>query len=164
MSLKLTAPQPLTGEHLLRDFCCGEPVLDEWLQRRAMNNQFSGASRTFVVVDAANHVHGYYALAAGAVAHPLATSTVRRNMPDPVPVLVLGRLAVDQKAQGMSLGSALLKDAVNRAVTVSQNTGVRALLVHALHEQARAFYEHYGFQPSPQHPMTLMLRLSGVKA
>ncbi len=164
MSLKLTAPQPLAAGHLVTDFSCGEPVLDEWLKRRALNNQLTGASRTFVVVDDANRVYGYYALAAGAVAHQLATSAVRRNMPDPVPVLVLGRLAVDQKAQGMSLGSALLKDAVNRAVTVSQNTGVRALLVHALHERARAFYEHYGFQPSPQHPMTLMLRLSGVRA
>lgn len=163
MSLKLAAPQPLTAEHLLGDFSCGETVLDEWLKRRAMNNQATGASRTFVVVDGAHRVHGYYALAAGAVAHQLATSAVRRNMPDPVPVLVLGRLAVDQRTQGMSLGSALLKDAVNRAVTVSQNTGVRALMVHALHEPARAFYEHYGFQPSPQHPMTLMLRLSGVK-
>lgn len=164
MSLKLTAPQPLAAGHLVDDFSCGEPVLDEWLKRRAMNNQLTGASRTFVVTDDTNRVYGYYALAAGAVAHQLATSAVRRNMPDPVPVLVLGRLAVDQKAQGMSLGSALLKDAVNRAVAVSQDTGVRALLVHALHEQARAFYEHYGFQPSPQHPMTLMLRLSGVKA
>lgn len=164
MSLELTAPQPLAAGHLVDDFSCGEPVLDEWLKRRAMNNQLTGASRTFVVTDDTNRVYGYYALAAGAVAHQLATSAVRRNMPDPVPVLVLGRLAVDQKAQGMSLGSALLKDAVNRAVAVSQNTGVRALLVHALHEQARAFYEHYGFQPSPQHPMTLMLRLSGVKA
>lgn len=164
MSLKLTAPQRLRAEHMLGDFACGESVLDEWLKRRAMNNQLTGASRTFVVTDDTNRVYGYYALAAGAVAHQLATSAVRRNMPEPVPVLVLGRLAVDQKAQGMSLGSALLKDAVNRAVAVSQNTGVRALLVHALHEQARAFYEHYGFQPSPQHPKTLMLRLSGVKA
>ncbi len=163
MSLRLTAPQPLTAEHLLSDFSCGETVLDEWLKRRAMNNQAAGASRTFVVADDANRVLGYYALAAGAVAHLQATSAVRRNMPDPVPVLVLGRLAVDQTAQGMSLGSALLKDAVERAVTVSQNTGVRALLVHALNEQARTFYTHYGFQPSPQHPMTLMLRLSGLK-
>lgn len=164
MSLKLTAPQPLRAEHLLGDFACGESVLDEWLKRRAMNNQLTGASRTFVVTDDTNCVYGYYALAAGAVAHQLATSAVRRNMPDPVPVLVLGRLAVDHRAQGISLGSALLKDAVQRAVTVSQNTGVRALLVHALHEQARSFYERYGFQPSPQHPMTLMLRLTGVKA
>lgn len=77
--------------------------------------------------------------------------------------MVLARLAVDRRAQGLHLGAALLQDAVNRAVAVSQNAGVRALLVHALHE-AKQFYEHYGFQPSPTHPMTLMLRLSSVKA
>jgi GNAT superfamily N-acetyltransferase len=85
-------------------------------------------------------------------------------MPDPVPVMVLARLAVDRRAQGLHLGAALLQDAVNRAVAVSQNAGVRALLVHALHVKAKQFYEHYGFQPSPTHPMTLMLRLSSAKA
>jgi GNAT superfamily N-acetyltransferase len=85
-------------------------------------------------------------------------------MPDPVPVMVLGRLAVDRRAQGIKLGASLLQDAVNRAVAVSQNAGVRALLVHALHDRAKAFYEHYGFQPSPLHPMTLLLRLHPGKA
>ena len=160
MSLNLSAPQPLRAEHQLSDFECGEPALDEWLKRRALSNQLSGASRTFVVVDDEQRVRGFYALAAGAVAHQMATSSVRRNMPDPVPVMVLGRLAVDRRAQGIQLGAALLQDAVNRAITVSQNTGVRALLVHALHEQAKAFYEHYGSQESPTHPMTLMLRLN----
>jgi len=160
MSLNLSAPQPLRAEHQLSDFECGEPALDEWLKRRALSNQLSGASRTFVVVDDEQRVRGFYALAAGAVAHQMATSSVRRNMPDPVPAMVLGRLAVDRRAQGIQLGAALLQDAVNRAITVSQNTGVRALLVHALHEQAKAFYEHYGFQESPTHPMTLMLRLN----
>lgn len=129
-----------------------------------MANQSSGASRTFVVTDQDGRVCGYYAMAAGAVSHQLATSGVRRNMPDPIPVMVLARLAVDRRAQGNRLGAALLQDAVNRAVAVSHNAGVRALLVHALHEKAKQFYEHYGFQPSPTHPMTLMLRLSGVKA
>ncbi len=150
--------------HLLGDFECGESALDEWLKRRALNNQLSGASRTFVVVDDEQRVRGFYALAAGAVAHAMANSSVRRNMPDPVPVMVLGRLAVDRRAQGIKLGAAMLQDAVNRAITVSQNTGVRALLVHALHEQAQQFYAHHGFQASPQHPMTLMLRLNSVKA
>lgn len=138
-------------------------MLDDWLKRRALGNQSSGVSRTFVVADQGARVHAYYAMAAGAVSHQLATSGVRRNMPDPVPVMVLARLAVDRRAQGLHLGAALLQDAVNRAVAVSQNAGVRALLVHALHEKARQFYEHYGFQPSPTHPMTLMLRLSSVK-
>ena len=160
MSSQLGAPQPLATTHLLDGFACGEAVLDEWLKRRAMINQLSGASRTFVVTDQHNRVFGYYAMAAGAVSHQMATSAVRRNMPDPVPVMVLARLAIDRHAQGIKLGTSLLQDAVNRAVVVSQNAGVRALLVHALHDRARQFYEHYGFQESPQHTMTLMLRLN----
>ncbi|HWS73899.1 MAG TPA: GNAT family N-acetyltransferase [Quisquiliibacterium sp.] len=161
--MQLGAPEPLAASHRLDGFDCGEPVLDDWLMRRALANQASGASRTFVVADPDGFVFGYYALAAGAVSHPLATSGVRRNMPDPVPVLVLGRLAVDRRARGLQLGSSLLQDAVHRAVAVSRDAGVRALLVHALSENARQFYEHYGFQSSPLHPLTLMLRLSGMK-
>lgn len=163
MSLQFSAPEPLSTHHHLDEFDCGEVVLDDWLKRRAMANQASGASRTFVVSDPDNRVYGYYAMAAGAVSHHMAISSVRRNMPDPVPVMVLARLAVDCRAQGMKLGASLLQDAVNRAVAVSQNTGVRAMLVHALHERAKRFYEHYGFQASPLHPMTLMLRLNNVK-
>lgn len=159
MSLQLLAPQPLTANHQLSPFACGEASLDDWLKRRALTNHLSGASRTFVVTDPAGQVFGYYALAAGAVAHQDATSAVRRNMPDPVPVMVLARLAVDQRAQGLKLGASLLQDAVNRALAVAQNAGVRGLLVHALNEPARAFYAHYGFQASPLHPLTLMLRL-----
>ena len=159
MTLRLLAPQALAEAHRLDHFSCGERALDDWLRRRALSNQTSGASRTFVVADPEGHVYGYFALAAGAVSHQLATGNIRRNMPDPIPVMVLARLAVDQRAQGMKLGGALLKDALQRAVSVSQNAGVRALLVHALHDRAKGFYEHYGFQASPQHPLTLMLRL-----
>lgn len=149
MSLQLHAPVPLAASHLLDGFECGEPVLDEWRKRRATSNQLSGASRTFVVADQGGRVYGYYAMAAGAVAHQMAPSAVRRNMPDPVPVLVLARLAVDHHAQGIQLGAALLQDAVKRAVVVSQHAGVRALLVLAQHDSAKTFYEHYGFQASP---------------
>lgn len=159
MSLRLWAPQPLTARHLLDTFDCGEPSLDEWLKRRALANQLGGASRTFVVADAEDRVVGYYSLAAGAVSRNLATGGVRGNMPDPVPVLVLARLAVERNAQGMQLGAALLQDAVNRAVSVSQNAGVRALLVHALDDKAKQFYLHYGLVESPLHPLTLMLPL-----
>ncbi len=161
--LQLSAPQPLLIDHFLDAFACGEAVLDEWLKRRAMTNQMSGASRTFVVADQDKRIYGYYAMAAGAVSHQMATSKVRRNMPDPVPMLVLARLAVDHHAQGIRLGASLLQDAVNRAVAVSQNAGVRALLVHALHDRAKQFYEHYGFQATSVHPMTLMLRLNSAK-
>lgn len=164
MSLKLNAPTPLSVTHILNDFACGEAILDEWLKRRALTNHLSGASRTFVVTDQEERVYGYYAMAAGAVSHQAATSKVRRNMPDPIPVMVLARLAVDHRAQGIKLGAALLQDAVGRALSVSQNAGVRALLVHALNDRAKLFYEHYGFQESPQHPMTLMLRLNTAKA
>lgn len=91
-----------------------------------------------------------------------ATGGVRRNMPDPIPVLVLGRLAVDTRAQGAKLGAALLRDAVLRASAVAENAGVRALLVHALHDRAVRFYEHYGFQVSPVDSMTLLLRLGAT--
>jgi N-acetylglutamate synthase-like GNAT family acetyltransferase len=159
MSLQLSAPQALTNSHVLDQFDCGEVVLDDWLKRRAMTNQLSGASRTFVVADQDGRVYGYYAMAAGAVSHQMATRSVRQNMPDPVPVMVLARLAVDTGAQGNAIGASLLQDAVNRAVAVSQNAGVKAVLVHALHDRAKRFYEHYGFKASSLHTMTLMLVL-----
>jgi predicted N-acetyltransferase YhbS len=157
--MKLHAPQPLTADHQLNSFNCGETSLDEWLKRRALLNQSNGASRTFVVVDESQLVMGYYALAAGAVHHQDATRSIRQNMPDPIPVMVLARLAVDIRTQGMQLGAGLLRDAVERSLAVAKNTGVRALLVHALHERAKQFYLYFGFQASPVHPLTLMLRL-----
>jgi GNAT superfamily N-acetyltransferase len=159
MNLDFQAPQPLLPTHRCDAFASSEPELDAWLTRRAYANQLGGASRTFVVVDAQQTVVGYYALAAGAVSHQIATPSARRNMPDPVPVMVLARLAVDQRAQGRKLGASLLQDAVKRCALVSQHAGIRALLVHALNDRAKQFYEHYGFQPSTIHPMTLLLRL-----
>jgi GNAT superfamily N-acetyltransferase len=159
MSPRLLAPQPLGAGHRLDGFSCGETSLDEWLRRRALINQTNGASRTFVVSDEMGQVLGYYALAAGAVSHQDSPGSIRRNMPDPVPVMVLARLAVDRRVQGQHLGGALLNDALQRAVSVAHNIGVRAMLVHALNDQAQRFYRHYGFVPSPVYPMTLMLPL-----
>ena len=158
--MNLRAPEPLSPDHHVHGFACGESVLDDWLKRRALSNQTSGASRTFVVTTDAREVMGYYALAAGAVAHHDATRVIRQNMPDPIPVMVLARLAVDTRAQGMKLGAGLLQDAVRRCIQVSHNTGVRAILVHALNDGACQFYAHYGFKASPAHQMTLMLRLT----
>jgi len=157
--MNLNNPVLLSQDHQVNSFSCGESVLDEWLKRRALANNISGASRTFVVVDDDHHVMGYYALAAGAVTHQESTRAIRQNMPDPLPVMVLERLAVDVRSQGIKLGAALLRDAVQRCVMVSQNAGVRAMLVHALKDQARQFYEYYGFKAAPSHPMTLMLRM-----
>lgn len=158
--MNLNNPVLLTQDHQFNSFACGESVLDDWLKRRALANNISGASRTFVSADDDYQVMGYYALAAGAVTHQESTRSIRQNMPDPMPVLVLARLAVDVRAQGLKLGAALLRDAVERCVLVSQNAGVRALLVHALNDQARKFYEYYGFKAAPSHPMTLMLRIN----
>lgn len=157
-------PQPLGVTHRFTDFDCGEPVLNDWLKRRALVNQLSGASRCFVVTSGDDRVLGYYALAVGAVSHAEAPNPVKHNMPDPVPVMVLARLAVGRQAQGRQLGGALLQDALLRTHTVAEQAGVRALLVHALQERAKQFYEHYGFQPSPLQPLTLMLRLRSLSA
>lgn len=153
-------PQLLAPSHDCSGFDCGEAELNGWLKKRALSNQMSGASRTFVVADARGRVLAYYALSAGAVSCREAPGAVRRNMPNPVPVMVLGRLAVDVSCQGKRLGSALLKDAFLRTATVAENVGVRALLVHAINESARRFYLQHGFTPSPANPPVLMLRLS----
>jgi len=157
--MNLQSPALLTHDHQVHAFACGETVLDEWLKRRALANNISGASRTFVVADDNHEVMGYYALAAGAVAYQESNRTIRQNMPDPIPVMVLARLAVDVRAQGMKLGAALLRDALQRCIQVTPNAVVIALLVHALNDKARKFYEHYGFQAAPAHPMTLMLSI-----
>jgi GNAT superfamily N-acetyltransferase len=155
---EITAPEPITASHLTDSFACGIPVLDEWLKRRALKNEVSGASRTFVVCQD-RQVIGYYALATGSIEHCDAPGKIRRNMPNPIPVMVLGRLAVDVQSQHAGLGRGLLKDAVLRSLSVSQHAGVRALLVHALSDDAKRFYVHNGFIESPIDPMTLVLSL-----
>jgi GNAT superfamily N-acetyltransferase len=136
-------------------------VLNDWLRRRALQNQQSGASSTYVVLDKVRVV-GYYSLAAGSVARETAAGRVRRNAPDPVPVVVLGRLAVDQEFQGRGLGRALLRDAVPRTLQAADIIGVRAILVHSLSERAKRFYEESGFVPSPINPLTLMVTVSAA--
>jgi len=152
------APTPLKASHELDDFSCGKPVLDDWLRKRARPNQAAGASHTFVVAEGAR-VIGYYCLASGAIASVDAPGAVRRNMPDPIPMTILGRLAVAESFQGEGIGPALLQDAVLRAGQAASIVGIRGVLVHALDEDARAFYEHYGFKASPTDPLTLILSL-----
>ncbi|MCH7935743.1 MAG: GNAT family N-acetyltransferase [Proteobacteria bacterium] len=154
----ISAPEKLEPNHDFSSFDSGTPVLDDWLRRWALPNQESGASRTYVI-RAGRRVVGYYALAAGAVARAEATGRTRRNMPDPVPVMVIARLAIDRSCQGRGLGRALLRDAVLRTMQAADIAGIRAVLVHAISEDARRFYERCGFQPSPVDPMTLMITM-----
>lgn len=161
---RLRPPKPLGDSHELAGFDCGEAALNAWLTRQACSNERDGASRTFVVTDGPKRVVGYYCLATGAVARVDAPGRVRRNMPDPVPVMVLGRLAVDLGRRGSGLGKGLLKDAVLRTLQVASEVGVRALLVHAISDEARQFYLHWGFQASPTHSMTLMLPLKQARS
>mgnify|MGYP001553927462 CR=1 FL=1 len=155
----LSAPVSLAEVHRLEDFRCTEPTLETWLKQRAWHNQQNGASRCFVVC-AGEDVVGYYALAAGAVSHDQTPGSVRRNMPDPIPVIVLGRLAVHVDWAGQCIGTGLLKDAVLRALRLSQDMGIRALLCHAINEEAKRFYLHHGFVVSPIEPLTVMLNLA----
>lgn len=160
---RLSAPVPIAPEHELAAFDSGQPSLDEWLKRRALRNHQSGASRCFVACTGADVV-GYYSLSAGAIGHESAPKAMRRNMPDPLPVLLLGRLAVDKRYHNQGLGSALLRDAMMRAVAVACEAGVFAILLHALTPEAKQFYLSRGFVQSPLQPMTLMMTLETVRS
>jgi len=158
-----TAPQPLADHHHVEGFDSGEATLDLWIARRAKPNQASGASRTFVVCRA-DKVIAYYALAAGAIASNDAPGRMRRNMPDPIPVFVIGRLAVDRSEQGKGLGSLLLRDAVLRTRQAAQHGGIAGLLVHAISENAKRFYLQWGFVESPSNPLTLVVKIKDIDA
>jgi GNAT superfamily N-acetyltransferase len=159
----LSAPSLLADAHDLDSFDSGNGALDRWLRRRARANQVSGASRTYVVTED-QRVVGYYCLSSGALALAEATGSLRRNMPDPIPMAVLGRLAVDANWQGRGIGVALLQDAVVRVAQAAMIVGIRGVLVHAISGEAKAFYERYGFTASPANPMTLVLSLKGMTA
>lgn len=154
---------PTSLDHELDDFESGEPSLDEWLKKRALKNQASGASRCFVLCNG-KEVIGYYSLSTGAINHSSALKAMRRNMPDPLPVLLLGRLTIDRKYHNLGLGSALLRDAILRAVNIAGEVGIVAMIVHALSEPAKQFYLSQGFVKSPLQPMTLIMTLETVRA
>jgi GNAT superfamily N-acetyltransferase len=160
----LRPPEALASHHVPDTFDCGVPSLNDWLQRRATQNQLSGASRTFVSATADNQVGAYYALASSAIAPAIAPGRFRRNMPDPIPVVVLARLAIATPHQGRGLGRALFQDAGTRVIQAADSIGIRGLLVHAISDEAKAFYLALGLEPSPLEPMTLMTTLADLKA
>jgi len=147
--------------HSLDSFDCGHATLDEWLIKRALKNQENGASRTFVSLQN-NNVIGYYALASGSIERLSAPNNLTRNMPDPIPVVILARLAVDKNYQGQNLGSRLLRNALLRTLSVSQNIGIKAIMVHAISESAKNFYLQYGFKISQNNPMLLFYSVKDI--
>lgn len=157
-----SAPARLAGQHLTEDFSCGTESLDNWLKRRALKNQIQGASRTYVVC-VEDRVVAYYALASGAIVASEATGRLRRNMPDPIPVVVLGRLAVDSTLHGKGFGRALIRDAAMRVLQAADAIGIRGMTVQALTDEAQVFYEHLGFEPSPIDPRLLMITLADLQ-
>ena len=160
--MSLTPPETLSSHHSCSDFSCGIASLDDWLKRRAYTNQISGATRTFVLcVD--NRIVGYYALASGAISVQSALGKFRRNMPDPIPVVILARLAIDSSYQSQGLGRALFRDAALRVVQAADTIGIRGIIVHAISEEAKDFYLGLGFILSPLEPMTLMINLNDLR-
>ena len=155
---KIAAPRLLEADDETSPFDCGVPVLDDWLRRRALVNHLSGASRSYVAA-VGRRIVGFYCLSAGAIQHVTAPGNIRRNMPEPIPVVVMGRVAVDVSFQGRGLGPALLQHALERTHEVAASAGIRAMLVHAKDEKAAAFYKRVGFVPSPLDELMLMVRV-----
>jgi GNAT superfamily N-acetyltransferase len=160
----LTGPEKLSKIHQLDAFSCGVESLDGWLKRFAWINQQSDLTTTYVVHRAA-HVVGYYSLTAGSMSREDAIARVAKGTPNhPIGVVVLARLAVDVSEQGSGLGRALLKDALQRAASAADIIAVRAVLVHALNDDARRFYMQFDFEPSPVQPLHLMLLMKDIHA
>jgi len=160
--VRLSAPELLNADHQLAAFDCGVADLDDWLKKRALANNKEGASRTYVVTDG-QRVVGYYALAASGIAVTDAPGRFRRNMPNPIPVALLGRLAVDRSQHGKGIGRAMFRDGAKRILHAADTLGIRGMIVHAISEDARAFYLALGFDPSPLEPMTLMVTLADLR-
>lgn len=143
-------PRPLAAADIVSEFDCGIEVLDRWLKGWARHNEAAGGSRTFVSVAAGtDRVAGYYCLSASSIVRGEAPGSLARRMPDPIPVALLGRLAVDRRDAGVGLGASLLQDAVARAIQASDTLGMRALIVNAKDDDVVPFYERFGFRRFP---------------
>ena len=155
--------EKLRREHDLSLFDCGNPTLTNWLRKFAWTNQQADSAKTYVVL-AEDRVAGYYALTTGSVHKHESPERIAKGLANhPVGVILLARLAVDHTQQGKGLGKALLFDAVERTEEAADIIGVRAVLVHAIDDAARRFYEHFNFDPSPIDPFQLMLPLKDLR-
>jgi GNAT superfamily N-acetyltransferase len=156
-------PELLAGEHLLAGFDCGSGALNDWLVRRALRNQSSGTSRTWVVVEVeTGQVVAFYASSTASILRSSAPKRIGRNQPEEMPAVLLARMGVDSRHQGRGIGAALLKHFMLKAIEVAQSVGVRVLLIHAKDESAKNFYEHYGFVESPLEPLVMIMLLTDL--
>ena len=154
----------LAGSDVVEYFDCGQPALNQFLQRFALINQKSNSAQTYVNCHSGSVV-GFYSLTVGSVEPAAAAPRVIKGIPQhPVPVMILARLAVDLQHQGVGLGKALLKDALLRTAQAADIAGIRALLVHAKDEPARQWYLNWEFEPSPSDPFHLFLLMKDLKA
>ena len=158
--MALSAPGPLSADDDVGSFDCGNALLNDWLRDQAVRSEGRSA-RTYVVKDGARVV-GYYSLATGGVTRESVPRKIRHGLPRLVPVMVLGRLAVDLGYQRLGIGRGLLKDALLRTLQVSREVGVRALLVHAIDDEAKAFYAAHGFIEFPAGARTLLLPVETI--
>jgi GNAT superfamily N-acetyltransferase len=160
----LNRPEPLGAHHQVAAFDCGVPALDDFLSRHALGNHQSGTAKTYVATTHSHIVVGYYSLAASQILYADAPVRLQKGAPrHPIPVVLLARLAVDRGWQGKGLGAGLLKDAIIRVLTAAEGVGVRALLVHAKDEAAKAFYSRNDFEPLPGYPLHLVLLLKDAR-
>jgi GNAT superfamily N-acetyltransferase len=159
-----SGPELLAGEHLLEGFDCGSGGLNDWLVRRALRNQSSGTSRTWVVVEIeTGRVVAFYASSTASILRSSAPKKIGRNQPEELPAVLLARMGVDSRHQGRGLGAALLKHFMLKAIEVAQSIGVRVLLIHAKNENATNFYVRYGFVESPLDPLVIMMLLTDLR-
>lgn len=162
--MTLQRPRPIESTDSAVSFDSGEASLDRYLADRALANHVSGVARCYVCVESeTDQIIGYYTLSAVAVEHAQLPGRVRRNAPNPVPAVLLGRLAVHRKAQGSGLGQLLVRDAILSTLAAADRIGVRLLIVHALHDRAAAFYSALGFKPSPTDPLHVYLLLGDAR-
>lgn len=160
----LNRPEPLGAHHQVAAFDCGVLALDDFLSRHALGNHQSGTAKTYVATTHSHIVVGYYSLAASQILYADAPVRLQKGAPrHPIPVVLLARLAVDRGWQGKGLGAGLLKDAIIRVLTAAEGVGVRALLVHAKDEAAKAFYSRNDFEPLPGYPLHLVLLLKDAR-
>lgn len=159
--IRYVGPELLGPDHVLDEFDCGDQTLNDWLATKARHNQREGGSRTWVVSDG-DRVVAFCASSTAVILRAAATKRAARNMPDPVPGVLLTRLAIDLKHQGSGLGAVLLKHFIVKALEVAQITGVRVLLAHAANEAARQFYLHHDFERSPVDDLTMLLLVKDI--